>query len=152
MNRIRISILIAGAAFTLAAFMAGRATMTSSGNQAVPQSMSGTGEKVRFILEPPSMHTKARESRLAGSDWIERHPTVIADANFYAGSDWIERHPAGKKGLSVSESGMKENGHTYAGTGDPDRFSFKLSIPVTKTQENGHTYAGTGDPVRYQAP
>lgn len=25
---------------------------------------------------------------LAGSDWIERHPS-----NYYAGSDWIERHP-----------------------------------------------------------
>lgn len=25
---------------------------------------------------------------LAGSDWIERHPT-----NYFTGSDWIERHP-----------------------------------------------------------
>ena len=34
------------------------------------------------------------EERLVGSDWIERHPTVVRPANYYAGSDWIERHPS----------------------------------------------------------
>ena len=34
------------------------------------------------------------EARLAGSDWVERHPTVVRPANYYAGSDWVERHPA----------------------------------------------------------
>jgi len=29
-----------------------------------------------------------------GSDWIERHPSVIHPANYYVGSDWIERHPS----------------------------------------------------------
>ena len=37
--------------------------------------------------------TKTKE-RLAGSDWIERHPTVVRPANYYVGSDWIERHPS----------------------------------------------------------
>jgi|MudIll2142460700_1097286.scaffolds.fasta_scaffold865801_2 hypothetical protein len=29
-----------------------------------------------------------------GSDWIERHPTVIHGPEYYLGSDWIERHPS----------------------------------------------------------
>ena len=29
----------------------------------------------------------------AGSDYIERHPSVVAKPVNYAGSDWIERHP-----------------------------------------------------------
>ena len=41
-----------------------------------------------------------------------------------------------------------ENGHTYAGTGDPFRFKTEPSIPNSGMQENGHTYSGTGDPLR----
>lgn len=32
--------------------------------------------------------SSALDARLAGSDWIERHPS-----NYYKNSDWIERHP-----------------------------------------------------------
>ena len=39
-----------------------------------------------------SASTMTRE-KLVGSDYIERHPTVIRPANYYIGSDWIERHP-----------------------------------------------------------
>jgi hypothetical protein len=31
--------------------------------------------------------------RLAGSDYIERHPEIARPANYYIGSDYIERHP-----------------------------------------------------------
>ncbi len=33
------------------------------------------------------------DEKLAGSDWIERHPPTPLPANYYTGSDWIERHP-----------------------------------------------------------
>jgi hypothetical protein len=31
--------------------------------------------------------------RLAGSDYIERHPEIARNVNYYIGSDYIERHP-----------------------------------------------------------
>jgi hypothetical protein len=31
--------------------------------------------------------------RLAGSDWIERHPVLVTQSSYLAGSDWVERHP-----------------------------------------------------------
>jgi uncharacterized protein YbdZ (MbtH family) len=39
-----------------------------------------------------SIYTMTK-GKLAGSDWIERHPTVVRPENYYFGSDWIERHP-----------------------------------------------------------
>ncbi len=33
------------------------------------------------------------EVRLAGSDYIERHPEIARPANYYIGSDYIERDP-----------------------------------------------------------
>ena len=39
-----------------------------------------------------SLSTMNKE-KLVGSDYIERHPTVVRPANYYIGSDWIERHP-----------------------------------------------------------
>jgi hypothetical protein len=35
----------------------------------------------------------APQLRLAGSDWIERHPVLVTQSSNLAGSDWIERHP-----------------------------------------------------------
>jgi hypothetical protein len=32
-------------------------------------------------------------ARLAGSDWIERHPVIASPAR-YIGSDWVERNPS----------------------------------------------------------
>lgn len=34
------------------------------------------------------------EVKLAGSDYIERHPAAVRPPNYYLGSDWIEHHPA----------------------------------------------------------
>jgi hypothetical protein len=120
-------------ALALVATVVALATISAGRSQEIAQSYSGTGEPVRFILEPPSVHAAARQSRLAGPDLNERHPM-------------------GKDGFSVLDGGMSENGHSYAGTGDPDRSRFKLSVPDTRKHENGHTYAGTGDQFRYQAP
>jgi hypothetical protein len=100
--------------------------------------------------------TSIGANKYTGSDWIERHPTSIG-ANKYTGSDWIERHPTGipdsaarlqmgnTSGLEAGNS-ISENGHTYAGTGDPFRFRARLSISGAALNENGHTYSGTGDP------
>ena len=39
--------------------------------------------------------TVETDPRLAGSDWIERHPsTALHNADTYVNSDWIERHPS----------------------------------------------------------
>ena len=45
-----------------------------------------------WIERHPSVAAKA--VNYAGSDWIERHPSVAANAVNYAGSDWVERHPS----------------------------------------------------------
>ncbi len=39
-----------------------------------------------FKIDPRSASPKS--NNLAGSDWIERHPS-----NYFAGSDFFERHP-----------------------------------------------------------
>lgn len=53
-------------------------------------------------LDPNTEDVKTSE-KLAGSDWIERHPSAYyAGDDYYArhrvdpyaGSDWIERHPS----------------------------------------------------------
>ena len=110
-----------------------------------------------WIERHPTLATGANTYN--GSDWIERHPTLATAEDTYIGSDWIERHPTGtnfatnqvqegdQANLSVGFA-RSENGHTYAGTGDPFRFKAKPSIPNSGMQENGHTYSGTGDPLR----
>ncbi len=45
-----------------------------------------------YIERHPSLVGKALN--YAGSDWIERHPSVVVNPMYYAGSDWIERHPS----------------------------------------------------------
>ena len=45
-----------------------------------------------YIERHPSVVGKAVD--YAGSDWIERHPSMVGKVVNYAGSDWIERHPS----------------------------------------------------------
>jgi len=133
MNKTRLPILIVMAALALTAIIAAQAYSPSGGTQEVHQSYSDTEDPDGYIIAPPSLQARAQESGYA-----------------YAGTDWIERHPTVKEVLSVSESGTLENGHTYAGTGDPSRVRFKLSIRDAGTKESAHTYAGTGDPLRFR--
>jgi hypothetical protein len=42
----------------------------------------------------PSSGEPMTAVRLAGSDYIERHPEIAHPANYYFGSDYFERHPA----------------------------------------------------------
>jgi len=54
---------------------------------------------VNYVPRISASSSSAKENtvsaaKLAGSDWIERHPPAAANLKRYAGSDWIERHPS----------------------------------------------------------
>ena len=77
--------------------------------QFVPNIFAGT----------PAKGANVDVAKLAGSDWVERHPASVANAAMYTGSDWIERHPSAAFS-SVNYSGSdwieRHPGSYYAGS------------------------------------
>jgi hypothetical protein len=47
-----------------------------------------------IFADTPAEVSNLNVASLSGSDWIERHPAVVARAASYTGSDWIERNPS----------------------------------------------------------
>ena len=54
----------------------------------------GVNNVPRISAETSGKENAVNAAIYAGSDWIERHPSVISRPAIYAGSDWIERHPS----------------------------------------------------------
>lgn len=74
--------------FLAAPIVSGKSALAPAGESPI----TVQNEAVSFKIDPRSASPKL--DNLAGSDWIERHPPVVASIANLVGSDYIERHPS----------------------------------------------------------